>query len=133
MSDNQTIFLENVKKENKKHRKNQLLIFAGLIVFILGIIIVNTKVIAQNKNEITHVKEDVRLVKLDYVDVLMFNQLLSTYDLQYEILLKLDRDEIETVDEVRVWFDDLRREILFGIKVPSRTNSGSGSPGASQK
>ena len=97
-----------------------MIIISILVAFIGGVVFVNTSVASSNKNEIKNIKQDIDLIKKDYVDVIMFGKLVRTHEMQYEILMLIKEGDKKALEEWREKFEQLRREILFDIPVPVR-------------
>ncbi len=124
MSEQENIFLLKIDKLFRNQRTLYLSIIIPLVILVLAIVFGVVSVSASNRTSIQNITGRINVIDKDYVDINTFDRLVKTFELQYELLFKLDRKEFKTADEARIWFEDLRKEMRFDIKTPTRGNDG---------
>ena len=125
MSEKEIAFLDEVDKRFRNQKSWYSSIIVGLIIGVIalgGTIISGT---SANKENIRQLTEDVVDIKLYYVDVFMFRELMSSFQLYTDHITAImggDPTELKSVNER---YDKLWNAILFDPKI-SATRGGSG-------
>ena len=124
MSEKEIAFLAEVDTRFQKQKSWYSSIIKGLIIGMIGLlgtIIVGT---ATNRAGIRILDKDVEEIKMQYVDVFMFRELMTSIQLYTDhMTAKLGGDE-EAAAEVNKKYNELWNKILFDAKI-SATRGGS--------
>ena len=124
MSEKEIAFLAEVDTRFQKQKSWYSSIIIGLIVGILTLGAANIAGVTSNKTTLQSVEEDVEDIKLYYVDVFMFRELMTSIQLYTDhMTAKLGGDE-EAAAEVNKKYNELWNKILFDAKI-SATRGGS--------
>ena len=124
MSEKEIAFLAEVDTRFQKQKSWYSSIIIGLFLGILTLGAANIAGVTSNKTTLQSVEEDVADIKLYYVDVFMFRELMTSIQLYTDhMTAKLGGDE-EAAAEVNKKYNELWNKILFDAKI-SATRGGS--------
>jgi len=119
MSEDQETFLKKVEvsfqkieSSHKKWKRTLIGTITVLSALLIGVGITNIQGVSANKANYLHLSNEVELVKKDYVDNFTANDLIRSFVVQTDILMKIDNKEIITIKEVNKLFNDFRLEAL---------------------
>ena len=126
MSEEELTFIKKMEmafQRNEKAYNRTKTLLVGAVSILLAISVTlgaaNITGVASNKTDIANIKLEntkilleIELVKKDYADVFTINRLIQSQNLQTEILLRIDRKEIKTIEQVQEIFDKQRMQWL---------------------
>ena len=124
MSENERAFLAEVDKRFSTQKNWFLSIITGLIIVIFSIGTAMITGVASNKENLHSVEMDVVDLKLYYVDVFMFRELMSSFQLYTDHITATMGGDVEELKSVNKRYDEMWNRILFDVQ-PSPIRGGS--------